>query len=201
MSKIAHNHEFLQHVARCYANLQHAPDSVDVRGGYQAFAGEITKQYRRLTRYHGIAVEATDLDPYQTSRELAADVRENGRLKVYRTVELPAGHPGLWELGSEADNLNLNTAFRAVHDYYGHVVPGNSFSMVGEYLAFLAHAASFTRPDSVKVVTTETLGQNAWFNHGPYAYLPASERPFAEQKAAFFEDELIRRAVAGEGIR
>lgn len=191
-------HAFLHHVAACYAQLEHTPDSGDVRNAYRAFAGEIRAQYIRLTRYIGIDVIPVTDDPYKTSAELFADIETHGRMKVYRTVELPAGHPGLWDIG--IDGLNLNTAFRAVHDYYGHYVPRNSFSMSGEYKAFLAHARSFQRPDSIRVVATETLGQNAWFNHGPFAALPAIERPFAEQKAALLASELIERALASEGL-
>lgn len=190
--------QFLQHVAACYLRLEHSPESIDVRGAYLSFAGEIRGQYIRLTRYLGVTVEPVAEDPYRTSAELFADIRNRNAFKVYRTVELPVGHPGLWDIG--IDGLNLNTAFRAVHDYYGHFVPGNSFSMTGEYRAFLAHAASFRRPDSVRVVATETLGQNAVFNHGPFAALPAAERPYAEQKAALLDSDTIARALAGEGL-
>jgi hypothetical protein len=47
---------------------------------------------------------------------------------------------------------------------------------------WLHHSQMFS-PLAQLALTTETRGQNSWFNFGPHAALPIIERPFAEQKA------------------
>ena len=187
------DHALIRAVAAEYERLPHEPTSRDVQLAYRAFAGEIAEQLRRI-RVHGVRIVPTVDDPYASSAALFADIRENRTLRVYAVAELPEGHPGLWPI--DETGLSLNVAFRAVHDYFGHYIAGNSFSLRGEYRAFLAHAASFRRFDSVRVVATETMGQNAWFHVGPRSH----ERPYvyAPQKATLLCDESVNALLGGQ---
>ncbi len=66
----------------------------------------------------------------------------------------------------------------------------------GEENAWLAHSQMFS-PLAQKALTTETRGQNAWFNFGSHNYSPDGKRralspaqqPFAVQKIALLPDE------------
>lgn len=65
--------------------------------------------------------------PYQTSTEMANDVRDNRHLFFYTGGEK---HPAL---GSpDATGLTLNDKFRAIHDYFGHAAGGYGFGARGE---------------------------------------------------------------------
>lgn len=194
---MAVNSRFMTHVAQTYGLLTHQPKAPHVRQAYQAFGSEVMAQFRRLT-YYGVKVEFTPNDPYPTSKALREDIDSNRRLRVLEPVSLPEGHPLLWTV--DDNGHTLNSYFRAVHDFYGHYLAGNPFSMEGEYRAYLAHCEQFRNPLSHCVLTTETLGQNAWFNFGPYHYLPANHRPFAPQKAAIMPHGVIEAGIKGAGL-
>lgn len=84
--------------------------------------------------------------PYAT----AADLH-----KVYESRYLVIStdyceHP-VWE-----DEVNLR--FRAVHDYYGHILTGFDFTLEGEYNAYLATAKLHT-PSAAHALFTEVYVQ------------------------------------------
>jgi hypothetical protein len=150
------------------------------KGAYEALNNEVAGQLDQIKKA-GYKVEYVDHDPYKTSQEMMDDVRDNKTLKVFKTQGGDA-HPYM--------TADQNTAFRAVHDFIAHAGGGHGFNAVGEENAARAHAATLSR-EALPALMTETRGQNSWVNFGPNSHLPASERPFATQKAALFPEHLL----------
>ena len=144
----------------------------------ESFRLEVIEQYRGLP----VRVETwqSQGQPYATSSEMFADLDTNGRLYVYTGGE---EHPFL----SRDENVML----RAVHDFYGHFLGRFSFGPRGEVLAWRVHCLMFSE-EAKPAVTAETLGQNCWFEFGPFRHLPRPLRPFAEQKASLLPEALWR---------
>jgi hypothetical protein len=172
-------------IADTYARLPHTPTAPEVQAAYRTLCGELWTQYQDMIRT--INVVFTTEDPYRTSGEMFTDVELFGNLRVYNRVHLPCGHPMAWQA---PNGQTFNSIFRAVHDGLAHAPIRASFSAAGELAAFRRHYAMLS-PLAGHAVATETLGQNAWFNYGPYAALPSSGRPFAEQKACLLPLTLI----------
>lgn len=166
-------------MARVYEGLESRPDDPAVQSAYRSFVAETQKQYEALQRA-GYRFEFVDEDPYKNSAEMMRDLRDNKRLKVFKSKE--GDHP---LLSPEENNI-----FRAVHDAIGHGAGGYQFGPKGEELAFRKHAAMYS-PEAQRVMATETRGQNSWVNFGPNGHLPVSQRPFAQQKAALWPEEFL----------
>lgn len=138
------------------------------RVAYRQFADQVCDQFDHLP----IRVEFQDEDPYKSAAQMMADVRTNGRLKIYRTVE------------SECSPLLTpaeNDMFRAVHDFHGHYMSGRDFSRHGEEAAWVRHSQMFTGL-ARRAMTSETRGQNSafiWINGG---------KVFPQQKAILLPD-------------
>lgn len=162
-------------IAREYGRLPKV--SAAARVAYLALAREVREQYEYARDALGVRMEpwAQAGQPYATSAAMCADVRDNRHLWYFTGGEY---HPYLGE---------YNTVFRAVHDLFGHAAEGYEFGPRGEENAWIHHSMMFS-PLAQRALTTETRGQNCWVNAGPYAALPASERPFAEQKAALLPE-------------
>lgn len=165
-----------------------------VRAAYEALGREVQAQWDSATA-HGMAFEPWTKagQPYQTSTEMAADVREHRHLYFYTGGD---PHPVLG--AKSAGGLSLNDKFRAVHDYFGHAAGGYGFGPRGEENAWRAHSQMFS-PDARRAMTTETRGQNSWVNFGRQNYdaqghfkdVPASKRPYATQKVALLPDRFV----------
>lgn len=166
-------------MARVYEGLESRPDDPAVQSAYRAFVAETQKQYEALQRA-GYRFEFVDEDPYKNSAEMMRDLRDNKRLKVFKSKE--GDHPLL--------SPEENDIFRAVHDAIGHGAGGYQFGAKGEELAFRKHAAMYS-PEARRVMATETRGQNSWVNFGPNGHLPVSQRPFAQQKAALWPEAYL----------
>jgi len=140
---------------------------------YDALAAEIDLQYDLLSDQFDIDFYGDgDPIPYKDSADMMEDVRRNHHLWVYT-----GGAPHAL-LSNEA-----NLKFRAVHDLFGHAAQGFSFGPIGEENAWLEHSKILS-PLARAAFTTETRGQNSYFNCGPHSHLPVKERPYAEQKGA-----------------
>lgn len=70
-------------------------------------------------------------------------------------------------------HLNVNDAFRVVHDYMAHATVGATFGAEGEEKAWMTHAATILKEDGLTdkekllamwALTSETRGQNSWVN-------------------------------------
>lgn len=138
---------------------------------YRELVGELQKQYDHLLA-SGISVEFVDYDPYPSSKEMVADVR-NGSIKVMKT-SVTGSHPFL----SDAEN----DMFRAVHDVYGHAATGRGFDRHGERAAFISHAGMFRSKNSIRALFSETEGQNS---------VLIKTGDFPPQKVGLLPDELI----------
>lgn len=161
--------EMRHEMARLYDNLpKHDPEA---EPSYEQFRKEVKAQYRVLQAM-GITVEFTADDPYRTSKDMFRDLDVNWRLKVY------TGGDRHQTLGFD------NFRFRAIHDYFGHYVSRANFSADGEEKAWENHSKMFS-PLARRAMTSETRGQNSWFNYSPCnVNLKPRDRKFAEQKTA-----------------
>ena len=204
-------------LADVYESLPHAPNDPAVRASYDAFARETRLQYDKLVE-DGVEFIPVSENPYETSAEMIADIRDNNRLKFFETSagygsggpDVP-DHPLLGESGIVIDGKPMlhNDLFRAVHDYFGHAAEGFQFGPRGEDNAWALHASMFS-PEARGAMTMETRGQNSWVNFGRQIrredgsipvkgdadYIPPSERPYADQKANILPEEFqtIERA-------
>lgn len=152
-------------------------DDPIVQQAYDALADEIGFQFDLLSDHYEIDYYGdADPIPYKDSADMMEDVRRNRHLWVYT-----GGAPHAYL--SNEDNLK----FRAVHDLFGHAANGFSFGPRGEENAWLAHAKILS-PLARAAFTTETRGQNSFFNCGPSSHLPVKERPYAEQKGALLPE-------------
>ncbi len=166
-------------MAGVYERLKSDPTNPEVQRAYRALVDETKAQYQAL-QDAGYRFEFVDEDPYKSSAEMTRDLRENRRLRVFKSKE--GDHPLL--------TPEENTIFRAVHDAIGHGAGGTQFGPHGEELAYRKHAAMFS-PLARRAMATETRGQNSWVNFGPHRALPPAQRPFAEQKAALWPEEFL----------
>ena len=137
---------------------------------YEALAKEVDAQFDYMTNTLGVKVEFVDADPYKTSREMFADASK-GVLKVLRTAST-GSHPFFTD--------EQNDKFRAVHDFFGHAATGRGFGQDGEESAWVHHSQMFTET-ARGALTTETRGQNSWYN--------TRGQGFAEQKVALLPKE------------
>jgi len=174
-------------IARVYDQLVSDPTNPAVISAYKKFMDEARQQYEYMVNELGIKIEYVKEDPYNVvkadgtkvpdSRLMMEDVLNNKTLKVRDSeidfVDYP--HP---LLTAEENNI-----FRAVHDFFGHAASGRSFNADGEEAAWVAHSSMFT-PEARRVMTTETRGQNSYFN-----FFDPDKKQFAEQKAALFPEE------------
>jgi hypothetical protein len=137
---------------------------------YNALIKEVEQQYDHMVNELGVEVEFVDKDPYKNSKEMMADVSQ-GKLKVLKT-SATGPHPHMTN--------EQNDKFRAVHDYFGHAATGRGFAQNGEEAAWVHHSQMFS-PDARAALTTETRGQNSWYN--------TRGKGFAEQKVAVLPKE------------
>lgn len=166
-------------IATAYDRMPKAPSSerarLDAEQSYAAFAKEVESQYR-LIEESGIKIEFTTSDPYPNSAAMMRDLRENRRLRVFKT------DPGTGTDPHPYLTPEQNDKFRAVHDFFGHAGEGYEFGPRGEDNAWRKHASMFSNM-AIPAMTTETRGQNSWVNFLPKNMdLPPRQRPFAEQK-------------------
>ena len=177
------NAERATQMANTYENLKSDPNNPEVRAAYDAFNRETEAQAEAL-KQAGYSWEFTDKDPYPPtaggSKAMLADLK-NKHIKVYAT-QGEQSHP----LMTNAQN-NL---FRAVHEILGHGVDQVPFSAWGEENAYRSHAQMYSDL-ARRAMATETRGQNSHFNYGPNKDVPAPQRPFAQQKAALWPQEML----------
>lgn len=198
-------------MAKVYDELVSDPTNPAVQSAYAKLVEETKQQYDYMTNELGIKIEYVTKDPYNVlkfdangkpvwetdetgkfvldengnkiqattpdSRLMMKDVLENKTLKVRDSaidfVDYP--HPLL--------TVEENNLFRAVHDFFGHAASGRSFNADGEEAAWVSHSSMFS-PEARRAMTTETRGQNSYFN-----FKDPENKQFAPQKAALFPEE------------
>jgi hypothetical protein len=167
--------------------------NIEVCIAYTLFAVEVSDMFVFATQTLGITIEPWKKEgqPYKNSIEMCTDVERNLHLYVF------VGGTDHALLGyADTLRLSINVKFRAMHDLFGHAAEGYQFGARGEENAWLVHSQMFS-PLAQKALTTETRGQNAWFNFGRHNYdhdgnrlaLAPSQKPFAKQKIALLPDE------------
>jgi len=167
-NKVVANRERASKIADLYESLPKMDrDAVDE---YEALASEVEEQFNYMTKTLGVKVEFVTDDPYKTSKEMFTDVSK-GSLKVLSTATTGA-HPIFSD--------EQNNKFRAVHDYFGHAATGRGFGQDGEESAWVHHSQMFTEKARA-ALTTETRGQNSFFNN--------RGKQFADQKVALLPEE------------
>lgn len=95
----------------------------------------------------GIDVQFVEYDPYEDRDQMADDVNNNGVLKISKLFN---DHP----VFTPEENLK----FRAVHDYYTHIVCNQDFGLKGELKAYNTHAR-LAPPIARPALFTEVVGQ------------------------------------------
>ena len=203
-------------IADAYDAMQNAPNDPEVRAAYEALSKETLDQYQSLLDSDvKVEVFEGEGEPYKSSAEMLADLRDNNHLFVLSTEkdfgttgitpEQRAENPLLKDSGFKDVNgvtLLVNDVFRAVHDFFGHGERGNSFGPIGEENAWDVHSRMYS-PLARRAMTSETRGQNSWVNFGPQmrnekgeiikkgeeGYLTPADREFAPQKMGLLPEE------------
>jgi hypothetical protein len=183
-------------IAEAYENLPDFDPSEEVKRAYESLASEIEKQWKFATEKMGMRFEpwTKEGQPYETSSEMRKDVRSNNRLFYFTGGE---SHPYLGQ--RDENGVSLNEKLRAIHDLFGHAAEGYGFGPRGEENAWIKHSQMFS-DSAQRALTTETRGQNSWFNFGPHRYSLLnsdikSEKgtaPYAKQKVALLPEEFTR---------
>lgn len=186
---------------------KHAPEDAAVKKSYEALTRE-TKQQYEFMRDAGYTIEPWTGagEPYKSSAEMTADVRDNKHLFFRPTDENFSGGPdNLLLQPSGIEGLSNNDLFRAVHDFFGHAKEGHQFGPRGEFNAWREHSEMFS-PEAQGALAAETLAQNSWVNFGKHlrnaageipergqpGFIPAASRPFAEQKNFVVPGEMTK---------
>ena len=195
----------LKRIADYFENeAKHEPTNPEVRASYDALADETLAQYRAMERA-GIKIEpfSGEGEPYKSSADMMADVRDNKHLfffltdKAFGEGEQQSENALTQKSGVRINGTELlfNDLFRAVHDYFGHTARGFEFGPRGEFNAWKSHSKMFS-DEAQGALAAETLAQNAWVNFGPHlrgkdgdipkkgeeGFISPKDRPFAEQK-------------------
>jgi hypothetical protein len=209
-------------IADAFDEMEHAPGDKKVRRAYDAAVRESGVQYEAMIKFgYKVEVYQGKGEPYANSAEMINDLEDNKHFYVLSTVkdfgETPitakqrAENPFLQDSGQTDVNgvpLLHNDLFRVVHDYFGHGIRGNSFGAIGEENAWDAHSMMFSR-DARRAMTTETRGQNSWFNFGKHMrradgtipspkdadYVSMADRSFADQKMGLLPDWVVFQDV------
>jgi hypothetical protein len=211
------NEDLAKRIADYYDEAVDSPASPEVKQAYQALADETVAQWKTFEDAGYTAEPWTgEGQPYASSAEMMADVRDNKHLFYFRTEdgfgsgitpEMRASNPMLAESGvtyGSAKNVPVNDVFRVVHDLVGHGAHGYEFGPKGEFNAYLEHSRMFS--DAAKpALAAETLAQNSWVNYGPHlrrtdgtlpkkgedGFVPITQRRFADQKNIVIPQELL----------
>jgi hypothetical protein len=205
----------LKRIADFFQNeAKHDPTNPEVRASYDALADETLAQYRAMERA-GIKIEpfSGEGEPYKSSADMMADVRDNKHLfffltdKAFGEGEQPSENALTQKSGVRINGSELlfNDLFRAVHDYFGHTARGFEFGPRGEFNAWKSHSKMFS-DEAQGALAAETLAQNAWVNFGPHmrnkdgavpkkgeeGFISPQDRPFAEQKNFVLPSEYLQ---------
>ena len=167
--KVTADRDRAARIADAYDKL--STDDPKAHKAYDRLVVEINEQFAYLTEELGVKIEFVDYDPYKNSQEMMDDVENNNRLRVLST-SATGPHPYLTN--------EQNDRFRAVHDYFGHAATGRGFAQDGEEAAWISHSLMFGA-DAQSALTTETRGQNSWYN--------TRKNGYAKQKVALLPSE------------
>lgn len=180
---------YCRRVAGWYDRSPEPAYDIGLDRSYDRFKRETMRQYQVIVDGgYAVVPWLAAGQPYRDSTQLCTAVRTTGRVYVYLTrnghgAGRPAGlHPLREPSGVVVDGVELayNDVFRAVHDVFGHVMYGNSFSARGEFSAAYCHMRMYS-DDVHPVVFTEQVAQICWYYFGPHLDRGAPRR-YPDQK-------------------
>jgi hypothetical protein len=193
---------FALQIANAYEKLEHNPSDPQVKASYDSLKQGLKDQWDFSKHKIGITFEPWNKagQPYANSKEMFADLNNNGHLYFFPGGDMRPDHP-LAEVDPETGH-SYNNMLRVVHDIFGHAANHFQFGPKGEENAYVFHCQMFS-VESIPALTTETRGQNSWVNFGPHllnnkgklplkgeeGYIAPPDRPFAEQKAGLLPKE------------
>jgi hypothetical protein len=205
---------FTARVAAKFDQLPNRPADGPVREAYLRLREESRAQYDAI-RAAGVAVLPWERpgQPYTTARQMWTEVDRTGVLYVFLTSsghgpdeERDPANPMLAPSGLTAGGvpLSYNDLFRAVHDFFGHGLHGDHFTLRGELRAAYSHLQMFSA-GAHPAVFTETVAQICWFYAGSHlvsqdgvipqprqpGWLAPPHRPYPPQKIAIFPDSFL----------
>lgn len=191
---------YCRRVARWYDRAPVLAYDSRLRRLYDGFKRETVRQFHAIVEA-GVRVVPWSRpgQPYRSSAELCESVRETGAIQVYLTSHghgnAPAHgfHPLREPSGVIVDGVELahNDLFRAVHDIFGHVMYGNTFSARGEFRAAFCHMGLY--PEEVHpVLFTEQVAQICWYYFGPHL-ARGDRRRYPEQKVFEFPPAFLEQ--------
>lgn len=168
-------------VGMAYEQMKHDPFNPKVREAYQQFAKETLEQFEHILEAgYRPQMHQFESEPYASSRQAIASIRDTKTLKVLST-DLNFGQRKVTDADIKENPLlamtkykdingvpmRVNDVFRFVHDFFGHSERGNSFGPLGEENAWDVHARMYS-PNARRAMTAGTRGQNSWVNfvHG-----------------------------------
>lgn len=162
-------------IADAYEAMKNEPNNPEVKKAYEAMAKETIDQFKQILE-DGYEVEINNEEPYESSKDMIDDLRDNKKMRIFSTEsgfgdepiteKQRNDNPLLKDSGFKDKNgkpLLVNDVFRFVHDFFGHAHLGNGFGAVGEENAWNVHSRMYS-PLARKAMTTETRGQNSWVN-------------------------------------
>lgn len=172
----------------------HDYDSL-VKGSYRKLGKETSAQFDHMPvkmQFHDGHMS------YHNSNEMLRDVHLHKNLTVFRGGDR---HEHLHHTDKQT-GLNENEKFRAVHDYFGHGIHGNSFGSKGEEIAWHSHKKMFSEGASV-AMTSETRGQNSYvnFSHANLDTMKEMEAHRKVKRAALNRGDHAGASAADEKLR
>ena len=212
-------------IADAFEAAPHSPSDVKVAAAYKQFAFEGELQWQFLVNA-GYCVEpwGQSGQPYNNSREMQRDVMSKhifffltaaGFGEADHTLDQTL-NPFLKPSGVEINGtpLLVNDLLRVVHDVFGHAQEGHQFGPLGEENAWRCHSTMFST-SARRALTTETRGQNSWFNFGPQmrrangtlilpgesGYLSPAKRDYALQKMVILPDQYVFERINDDGCK
>jgi hypothetical protein len=213
---------FAARVAQRLEDSASEPEHARVREAYRALCTETRIQFDAMVAA-GVAVRPwrEKGQPYAGTTDLLRGLEDTGTLYVYLTesgygadAERDERNPMLAPSGIEVDGCRFvhNDLLRAVHDFFGHSMFGDSFSLRGELRAGYTHFQMYP-PAAHPALFNELVAQICWFYAGPHletpdgvipraaqpGFVPPRSRPFPPQKVLAFPDAYVANYLSRFG--
>jgi hypothetical protein len=132
-----------------------------IQRSYESLAKEVKREYDEIAKDITIEYHSGE-HQYASSDAMRDDVLKNKHLWVYEGGER---HEFLGDT-DPTTGRTYNEMFRAIHDYFGHVVTGAQFGPKGEEQAWASHVQMMPKLARI-AMTSETRGQNSFVNYSP----------------------------------
>lgn len=154
------NPQLAAKLAAVYVNGEHQPEHLS----YRAFVAET------LVQFNAIPVEVKFIDGTLTGTSedlftgcdcgILCIAVDGSPFAQYHPMNMFASASSIW-----TNEVYVNSAFRAVHDYYGHYLTRSPFETIdGELAAYKAHASRYS-PEAQLALFSETILQLAYHTH------------------------------------